>query len=414
MSTMSSVSKKTTDTPRLRLSGFDGPWKLSKISDFVETIGGLTYSPSDISNQGMLVLRSSNVQNSRIDLVDTVYVNVDVEEEKRTRIGDIVLCVRNGSQRLIGKSAIVKSDLGNATHGAFMSVLRGEETAFIFQLLQSDEFFRKVRKNLGATINSINGADLRKFKFYVPTDKDERRKLSDFLSAVDAKITQLEKKSALLESYKKGCVRQIFSRTLRMKDSDGVSFPDWQRIKLGDVVERVRRKNQVNDQNVLTISAQDGLVSQTEYFNHSVAAKDTSGYYRLLKGEFAYNKSYSNGYPLGAIKRLRRYPSGVVSTLYICFSASDPEVSDFLEWYFESQILNRELARITQEGARNHGLLNMAIEDFFALPVLLPTKKERILIVQFLNALEQRIELARTELSFAKSFKQGLLQQMFV
>ena len=95
---------------------------------------------------------------------------------------------------------------------------------------------------------------------------------------------------------------------------------DWEERKLSSISERVTRKNKNNESTLpLTISAQDGLIDQNDFFNKQVASRDVTGYFLVKNGEFAYNKSYSNGYPYGAIKKLTRYNKGVVSPLYICF-----------------------------------------------------------------------------------------------
>ncbi len=92
------------------------------------------------------------------------------------------------------------------------------------------------------------------------------------------------------------------------------------REAVGDLTDRVIRKNKnLESKKPLTISGQLGLIDQTEYFSKSVSSKNLENYTLIKNGEFAYNKSYSNGYPLGAIKRLTRYDSGVLSSLYICF-----------------------------------------------------------------------------------------------
>ena len=141
---------------------------------------------------------------------------------------------------------------------------------------------------------------------------------------------------------------------------------EWEKKHLSNMVERVVRKNKDNrTQRPLTISAQYGLVDQEEFFNKIVASKNLEGYYLLEKGEFAYNKSYSNWYPFGTIKRLDRYDNGAVSTLYICFNNKENYNSDYLVHYFESSKWHREVSMIAVEGARNHGLLNVSVPDFF-------------------------------------------------
>lgn len=200
--------------------------------------------------------------------------------------------------------------------------------------------------------------------------------------------------SNLLRQYTKGLMQKVFTQKLRFKDACGKNFDEWNLMKLSDLCIRVTDKNKHNNQNVLTISAQKGLVNQLSYFNNSVAGKDLTGYYYLKNGNFAYNRSYSKGFPMGAIKKLNSYTDGIVSTLYICFKSKDVEHSGFLEKYFNSGYQNQWLQKIAQEGARNHGLLNMSIKDFFEMPIPLPSNViERQKITDFFDALEKKIEL---------------------
>lgn len=185
-------------------------WEEKRLGEVVQLIGGLTYSPSDIRSEGLLVLRSSNVQQGKIALGDNVFVNREVDEGKKTKEGDILLCVRNGSQRLIGKSAQIPKGIPTATHGAFMSVLRGAMNDFVFQLMQTPLFFKEVHKNLGATINSINGSDMKKFKFLFPTDQKEQQRIADFLSSIDRKIDLVSTELNYAKSFKKGLLQQMF------------------------------------------------------------------------------------------------------------------------------------------------------------------------------------------------------------
>jgi type I restriction enzyme, S subunit len=166
----------------------------------------------------------------------------------------------------------------------------------------------------------------------------------------------------------------------------------WADATLGEVTSRVTRRNRVGDENTLTISAQYGLVSQEEFFQRRVASVDTREYYLLQDGDFAYNKSYSDGYPAGVVRRLDRYKAGVVSPLYICFKPDNERInSNFLKHYFESGLLDEEILWIAKEGARNHGLLNVKVIDFFSLPIKLPPLIEQRRIVEVLDALDEQI-----------------------
>ena len=181
---------------------------------------------------------------------------------------------------------------------------------------------------------------------------------------------------------------------------------------LGDRFQRITRKNTGANTNVLTISAQHGLINQFEYYNNQYASEDTSGYTLLYKGDFAYNKSYSEGHPLGATKRLARYDSGVVSPLYICFAPKDGVCADFYSYYFESEPFYREIYKIAQEGARNHGLLNVSAEDFFKIKIAAPPLAEQRRIAEILGCCDRVIALKKELIAEKKKQKKALMQKL--
>ena len=190
---------------------------------------------------------------------------------------------------------------------------------------------------------------------------------------------------------------------------------EWEYVTLSDIVTRVTRKNKNNESRLpLTISAQYGLVDQISFFNKVVASADMSNYYLLKEGEFAYNKSYSSEYPWGAIKRLDRYPQGALSSLYICFGINDNVDSDFLVHYFESSKWYKEVSNIAGEGARNHGLLNIAVGDFFNTAHCIPaTSKEQQKIAALLNLITERIATQIKIIEKLESLIKGLYERLF-
>ena len=193
-----------------------------------------------------------------------------------------------------------------------------------------------------------------------------------------------------------------------------VPMPAWEQRKLEDIANRVTRKNEGESDLPLTISSQYGLVDQRTFFNNQVASKDMSGYYLLRKGEFAYNKSTSGDSPWGAVKRLVRYEKGCVSTLYICFGldGADP---DFLVTYYETDRWYKAVQMIGAEGARNHGLLNIAPNDFFDTALILPpSREEQELIGLFFARLDNLITLHQRKLELLQNIKRSLLDKMFV
>lgn len=189
---------------------------------------------------------------------------------------------------------------------------------------------------------------------------------------------------------------------------------EWNYNSLSNYVERIITKNKNNESNlVLTISAQYGLVDQVKFFNRKVSSSNISGYYLLNNGDFAYNKSYSNGYPWGAIKRLNNYNQGVVSSLYICFRPKNNIDSDYLEQYFETNKWYRQVSEISVEGARNHGLLNIAVNDFFETKHYIPSIMEQAKIGQTLQLLDKKIELQTKKIETLKLFKLCIFKHIF-
>ena len=187
----------------------------------------------------------------------------------------------------------------------------------------------------------------------------------------------------------------------------------WKVVRLGEISSRVTRRNQDNRcQNVLTISAQSGLINQTDFFNKQVASKDLSNYILLKKGEFAYNKSYSTGYSFGAFKRLKFYEEGVASPLYIYFKFNDDVCSDFFEFYFDAGQVNRQIKDIVQEGARNHGLLNLSINDFFNIKIRMPNLDEQKKIAEILSTWDEAINLTINLIESKKQFKKAFMQNL--
>ena len=212
----------------------------------------------------------------------------------------------------------------------------------------------------------------------MPANLEEQRAISACLGSVDHLITLHQRKYDKLCTVKKSMLDKMFPKPGETEPEirfEGFTDP-WEQRKLGEVAHRVIRKNEGNQSDLpLTISAQHGLVDQRDYFNNQVASRDMSGYYLLENGEFAYNKSTSGDSPWGAIKRLTKYEKGCLSTLYICFGLDlgDP---DFLVTYYETNRWHGAVQMIAAEGARNHGLLNIAPDDFFETVLTLPCSTE--------------------------------------
>ncbi len=189
---------------------------------------------------------------------------------------------------------------------------------------------------------------------------------------------------------------------------------EWEEKILSKIFDRITRKNKENNLNSLTISAQMWLVNQEDYFNKLVSSKDLTGYYLLERWDFAYNKSYSNWYPLWAIKKLNKYDKWVVSTLYICFKIKKWNFENFFEQYFNSQKQNHEIYKIAQEWARNHWLLNMSVTDFFnEIKISFPSLPEQQKIASFLSSIDEKIENIKEKKKNLLEYKKWVMQKIF-
>lgn len=405
--------------PKLRFREFKGQWALTLLGDVTSKIGsGSTpKGGSEVyQSTGVPFIRSQNVNENQLKLNDLTYISHEIDEKmkgSRVQPKDILLNITGAS---IGRSCVVPKSFskGNVNQHVCIIRLAQGEPKFYQAYLSSQKGQNIINSSQsGSGREGLNFENIRNFKIYACA-KAEQTKISDFLSSVDEKITLLNSQYEQLCQYKKGMMQKIFSQELRFKDDNGTLFPKWSILQLKDVAIRVTRKNKENNNTILTISGRDGLVDQMTYFNKQIASKNVTGYYLIKKGEFAYNKSYSQGYPMGAIKMLSNYEKGVVSTLYICFKLNDEQSCDFYQHYFESGLQNRAIEKVAQEGARNHGLLNIGVNDFFDIELQVPSLAEQNKIAHFLSAIEDKIAIKREELDILKNWKQGLLQQMFV
>ena len=288
-------------------------------------------------------------------------------------------------------------------------------STFMAEFLNSSP---RVKKNLsvlavGTSQVVLSFEALKAAKFDLPC-KDEQDKIAAFLECLNTRIENQRTLVAALKKYKRGVFEAVFSQKLRLVPTE-LQKP-WKQYKLSDFATRVTRKNGNQTDVPLTISAQYGLIDQRDFFSKMVASTDMSGYYLLQKGEFAYNRSTSNEYPFGSIKRLELYPMGAVSTLYLCFAIKEEVVnSDLAKWYFESSQWYKGINNICAEGARNHGLLNVPTDGFFNTVHTLPSDpNEQLAVVDYLSNIQKKYEAAQRCLQAIENLRSGLLQQLFI
>ncbi len=202
-------------TGQTRLPGFHGEWEETTLGQIGECIIGLTYKPENVVEHGLLVLRSSNVQNGRLAFDDNVHVNLQVAEHLYMRLGDILVCVRNGSRALIGKCAVIDSAAVGVTFGAFMSVYRTKHWRFVLHAFQADNIQRQIRDNIGATINQITNKDMKAFRLRLPPE-DEQTAIAEVLTEMDAELAGLEQRREKTRALKQAMMQELLTGRTRL------------------------------------------------------------------------------------------------------------------------------------------------------------------------------------------------------
>lgn len=404
--------------PKMRFYGYDSPWKVSKLGELFEIYSGNTPSRSD----------RNNYDNGTIPWIKTTDLNnslIYVNEEKITDHGakklktlpkNTILIAMYGGFNQIGRTGLLTYPA--TINQALASLLPVKEINSYFLLnylnLRKDSW-----RNVAASSRkdpNITKNDVEKFKISFPS-LEEQSAIGSLFRILDDLLASYKENLANYQSLKETMLSKMFPK-------DGQTIPEirldgfegeWIEKRLKDISKRVIRKNNnLVSERALTISAQFGLIDQEEFFQKKIASKDVSGYYLIKKGEFAYNKSYSTGYPLGAIKRLDKYENGVLSTLYILFKAVDVD-SDYLAHYYESDKWHREVSMCAAEGARNHGLLNIAPADFFNTRLVMPKElDEQQAIGAYFSNLDNLIAAHQEKISQLETLKKKLLQDMFI
>ena len=410
------MSTRKEKIPTVRFRAFSEPWFQNQLSEVAEFSKGRGYSKKDIQPQGTPIIlygRLYTKYESVISNIDT-YANM----EKNSVIsegGEVIIPASGESAAEISRASCVTD--GGVILGGDINIVKPHESlasSFIAITLSNGSQQRELSKRAqGKSVVHLHNSDLKAVKLFYPSYEEQSaigtlfRTLDDLLSSYKDNLTNYQSLKATMLSKMFPKVGQTVPE-IRLNGFEG----EWVEKRLKDISKRVTRKN--NDlvsERALTISAQFGLIDQEEFFQKKIASKDVSGYYLIKKGEFAYNKSYSTGYPLGAIKRLDKYENGVLSTLYILFKAVDID-SDYLAHYYESDKWHREVSMCAAEGARNHGLLNIAPADFFNTRLVIPKElAEQQAIGAYFSNLDNLINSHQEKITQLETLKKKLLQE---
>jgi len=413
--------------PRIRFKGFKEDWeqrKLLSITTMHARIGWQNLRTTEFLDDGKyLLITGTDFVDGKIDFTRCYYVKQErYNQDRNIQIKNgCILITKDGT---LGKVAYVNGLNKPATlnAGIFNVEIRDEnkvDRLYLYQYIKAPFLLEYVNQMAtGGTIKHLNQNILVDFMVSMPQSM-EQKKIGELFQILDHLITLHQRKLEKLKIIKRSMLENLFpkngEKTPKIRFSGFTE--DWEQRKLGEIAERLTRKNEKLESTLpLTISAQYGLIDQNEFFDKRIASKDVRGYYLIKKGEFAYNKSTSVDAPFGAIKRLDKYNKGVLSTLYILFKIIDDTntSSDYLVTYYSTDLWHKGIQLIAAEGARNHGLLNITPNDFFKTMLSIPLNVfEQQKIGNFFKSLDHLITLHQSKLEKLQKIKKSMLESMF-
>lgn len=401
--------------PRTRFPFFSGDYTEKFLHEAVlELKSGLSrmFSDSDI---GLPVIRSNNIKDYCLDFNDLKYwFDEDTQGAKTSnyhlRDGDILVNFIN-SQAQIGKSAIyqnvLKRDCIYTTNILSLRINKEYSSRFIFFFFQTKKYNDFIQSITKPAVNqaSFTTKDFRKMKIFFP-NFTEQTKIADFLSSVDEKITLLNKQYELLCQYKKGMMQKIFSQEFRLKDKDGKDFPKWDNKRMGSLISEYKCKTTKENEWPVMTSSRSGLVLQREYYGENRLTERSNIGFNIIPCDYLTYRSRSDD-GLFFFNQNKLNITGCISVYYPVFKFK------YGNNYFYTTMFNyyKNLFRAYAVGSSQ---LVLSITDLKEMKFLIPSPDEQMKISEFISAIDKRIDAAKSTLEKLKTWKQGLLQQMFV
>ena len=395
---------KVLNVPHLRFPEFSGEWKKHSLGEIGETIIGLTYKPSDVvDNNGIIVFRSSNIKNGMIDYSDLVRVNKHIKDKIITKENDILVCARNGSQRLIGKNAIIKQEDANNTFGAFMMVYRANDNPFILPLLSTKKYFSQVGENLGARINQITTSDFNGFEFYFPENHAERTKIAELFRLLDERIATQNKIIEKLQSLIKGLVDELMTVLLKGKLYPFSSFY----IKAGEGGTPTTSVVEYYTEGTIPFIKIEDLsckyLTNNKDFITELGMQKSSAWLIPSKSVI-----YSNGATIGAIS-INEYPVCTKQGILGIVPNTNINV-EYLYLLMSSSYFSKEISRIITEGTMKTAYL----KDINHIKCPLPSMAQQKNITNLTSSIEEKLSIEQELLRFLNLQKQYLLHMIFI
>ena len=405
------------NVPKLRFSEFVDDWICFKLREISSKIGsGSTPRGGSAVYQasGIPFIRSQNVNHNRLNTDDLTFIDEQTHSSmsnSRVKPHDVLLNITGAS---IGRSCVVPSNFsdGNVNQHVCIIRLKNDFLPQFLQLIIASNRGQKLvfQQQAGGGREGLNFQALGGFKVKIPL-LEEQQKIAAFLTAVDTKIEQLTQKEALLKQYKKGVMQKIFSQEIRFKADDGSAFPEWQNNKLSSFMDERRTQAPKNDSYpLMAFIAYKGVAEKGDRYNREFLVNDEDGkkYKRTEYGDFIYS---SNNLEVGSIG-LNTYGNASISPVYSIFNIKEKFNEKFISNYLVRPEFLNKMTRYRQGVV--YGQWRIHEKDFLNIEESIPSWDEQTKIAHFLDAIDNKVSQIASQLEEAKTFKRGLLQQMFV
>lgn len=331
---------------------------------------------------------------------------------KRSEVvpGDIVFSLRGN----IGVAQILPEsiEVSNLTQGTARIAVEVENNGYVCLTLQTLEVIRQIQAYAkGSTFREISLEDLRKVTVALPP-LAEQRKIADFLTAVDGRIAQLERKKALLEDYKKGVMQQLFTQAIRFKDN-GKDFPEWEEKKLGEVSKMLKGKG-ISKAEV----AEDGVTPCVRYgelyTEYSELIEETKSRTNVDEKNLVLSEKNDVIIPASGETHIDIATASCVMTEGIALGGDLNIIRTKLNGVFLAYYLNNACKHAIARVAQGSSVIHLYPDQIKGIVLRFPSLPEQTKIAEFLTALDRKIEGVGRQIAGSKDFKRGLLQQMFV
>lgn len=380
--------------PKLRFKEFDGDWSNKKIGNIASKVGsGSTPrgGAEAYTDHGIIFIRSQNVNNDQLLLDDIAYIPEETHVKmsgSKVIANDILLNITGAS---IGRSCVVPHNFTEANVNQHVCIIRtpNDDPIFVQSFLSSENGQNAIQsKQAGGGREGLNFQAIRSIDFHFPPSKEEQTKIASFLSNVDEKISQLTQKHELLSQYKQGMMQKLFSQQLRFKADDGSEFGEWEELKFKDVIKikygKDHKKLEDGDIPVLGTGGIMRYVDSYLYDGESIliGRKGTIDKPQFISGKF-----------------------WTVDTLFYT------EIGEKIQPKFAFQQLLLVNWLNLNEAT---GVPSLNTTSIGNIELKVPNLKEQTKIANFLSAIDQKIEVVAQQIEQAKTWKKGLLQQMFV